>query len=58
MHFAWPEEAGATVFYVGEGEPDLTPMQNVLHGREIEVRRVAATNAVDILKSLAEEKMI
>ncbi|MGI9624670.1 MAG: cation:proton antiporter [Acidimicrobiales bacterium] len=40
MHFAWPEEAGATVLAVGnQSDIDLEPLQNVLHGREVEVRR-------------------
>lgn len=39
LHFAWPDEAGATVFAVDPPpDVDFTPLQNVLHGREVEIR--------------------
>ena len=41
LHFAWPDEAGATVLAVDPpDDADFTPMENVLHGRDLEIRRL------------------
>lgn len=56
VHFAWPEEAGATVLSVGgNSKPDLTPLENVLHGRDLEIRHVEGDDAVRAV--LAEAKL-
>lgn len=48
LHCAWPEESGVTLVRLDrEGHPpaDLTPITNVLHGREVEVTTVPWENA-------------
>ncbi len=45
LHFAWPTETPATVFSVGRGEPDLTPIVNVLDDREHDVFLAASDSA-------------
>lgn len=50
-HFAWPESVGATVISVegsnGEHRAALEPLQNILYGRELEIKTVPADNALD-----------
>lgn len=54
LHFAWPEEAGATVLAVGkEANRDFTPLENVLHGRDLEIRRVDSADPVRAIVSEA-----
>jgi Kef-type K+ transport system membrane component KefB len=56
MHFAWPNEAGATVLAVDvDGDADLTPLENVLHDRDLEVRRSKDDDAVAAI--VAESKL-
>jgi Kef-type K+ transport system membrane component KefB/nucleotide-binding universal stress UspA family protein len=45
LHFAWPEEAAATVITAGESpdSADIEPLLNTLYGREIEHRKVKTT---------------
>ncbi len=49
LHFAWPEEAGATVLAVGAPDADFTPMENILHGRHLEIRHSDADDAVQAI---------
>ena len=56
LHFAWPEEAGVTVLSVEpRAEPDLTPLENVLHDRDLEIRHAKGDDAVAAV--LAEAKL-
>ncbi len=55
LHFTWPDEAGVTVLTVGDAEPDLGPLENVLHGREVEYRRVRSDDPVEAI--LAESRL-
>lgn len=45
LDHVWPKEAGVTVLSIDNDEtgekPDLTPVVNVLHGREVEIRHVS-----------------
>lgn len=56
-HFVWPEGIPATVLGIEEGgvAPDLEPIQNVLYGREVDVR-TATTEAV-AEQMIAESKL-
>ena len=48
LHFAWPAESGVTLVRIdreGHEPPDLTPVVNVLHEREVEVTDVAWDDA-------------
>ncbi len=52
VHFAWPETLGATIAPVhaaGSEAPDLEPMQNVLFGRDVEVKSVAPDGAAQAI---------
>lgn len=56
MHFAWPEEAAATVIEVGDkSEAEFEPMQNVLYGREVEVRHATKSDPVEAI--MAESQL-
>lgn len=58
VHFAWPESLAATVISVPSNgsEPDtLEPLRNVLHGRELEIKSVDASSAVESI--VAESKL-
>lgn len=57
MHFAWPDEAGATVLTIAsDGEVELAPFENVLHGRELEIRG-APDGRSDVDAILAEANL-
>ena len=51
VHFAWPEEAGATVLSIGNryGEFDIEPLRNVLWDRELEHRVVSSGNRAEAI---------
>lgn len=56
LHFAWPEEAGATVLAVDAGDGvDFSPLENVLHGRDLEIRRSSSPDPVSAI--LAESRL-
>ncbi len=56
LHLAWPPESGVTVLTVGngEGEPDIEPLRNVLHGREVEHRRIKNGSPLEAIRRETE----
>lgn len=55
LHFAWPDEAQATVLCVGQPDADLSPLENVLHGRSVEVRH---TDTADVVGAILAESQL
>lgn len=57
VQFAWPDDIPATLLSIsGEGEePDLSPLENVLFGRDVETTTVATNEAAEEL--VAESKL-
>lgn len=59
LHFAWPDEAPATVLSVGDGDgdwPDITVVRNVFHDRDVEHRKVLIDESV-ALAIVAEARL-
>jgi nucleotide-binding universal stress UspA family protein len=54
LHYAWPTETGATVLCVGDAEADLTPIENVFHGRELDLHRSEAEQQDVVSRVLLE----
>ncbi len=58
LHFAWPPESGVTVLSAlekGDDDIDVSPLENVLHGRELEHRQV---RGVDPVEAVIEESRL
>lgn len=51
LHFVWPEELPATLMVSSRDAqtPDITPVENVLHGREVDVIEVSDGQIADLL---------
>ncbi|MCY3561002.1 MAG: cation:proton antiporter [bacterium] len=54
MHYSWPSEAGVTVITAAERRAafDFGPLENVLHGREVEFKRMRER---DVAERIARE---
>lgn len=51
LHFAWPEEAQVTTLTAGVTRPDLTPMENVFHGRTFEHHQAESESLVEAVEA-------
>ena len=53
LHYAWPAEIPVTVLSVDEdgAEPDLSPLEDVFEGREVEFRHVAHADPLEAIVS-------
>ncbi len=60
VHFAWPEELAATVMAVSKngGGPDMTVLENVLYGRELDVATLDHVDVVDEAKQIVAQSKL
>ncbi len=60
VHFAWPEELAATVMAVrknGDG-PDMTVLENVLYGRELDVAMLDEVDVVEEARQIIAQSKL